>query len=150
MGLLLSGLVTGGFGFFKDWLKGKQENAQAELAIKQAQVATENEIRLQVAKGELDNTNERIKMMKSSWMDEVTYFLFYLPLLNMFISPFVDLVMIGEYKQGMLAEAASLALTNLNNSPSWYIVMVVILACLSVGYSKGIEKILNAMNVFKK
>lgn len=150
MSLLLSGFVTGGFGFLKEWLAGKKEQSLAELTIKQEQARTDNQIKLQVAKGELDNTNERIKMMKSSWMDEVTYFLFYLPLLNMFISPFVDLVMIGEYKQGMLAEAASLALTNLNNSPSWYIVMVVILACLSVGYSKGIEKILNTMNVFKK
>lgn len=149
MSLILSGLLTGGISFLKQWWTGKQKNAEQLLAISQEQAKTANMIRLQEVKGELDNTNERIKMMKSSWMDEVTYILFYLPLLNMFISPFVDLYMIGVYREGMLAEAASLALTNLNNSPSWYILMVVILACLSVGYSKGIDKILNTINMFK-
>ena len=150
---ILAGMVTslfsGSFTLIKQWYEGKQKNAEQELSIRQQEAKTNNEIRLQVAKGELDNTNERIKMMNSSWRDEWFTLLFSIPLLNLFISPFVDIVMVAEYREGMLAEAASEALTNLDNAPLWYIVIVLIMFCLSFGYEKGIDKILDVMNTKK-
>ena len=91
----------------------------------------------------------RIDQMASSWKDEWFTLIFSMPLINLFASPFVDLVMIGNYQQGMLADAASVALNNLDQAPDWYVFIVIMMVCLSYGYRKGLDQILGLVNKFK-
>ncbi|AOQ26821.1 hypothetical protein [Vibrio phage S4-7] len=150
MGVILKGLLTGGFSFLSSWWEGKQEEAKMELQIKQAQKATDNTIKLKYATGEIEADNERIKQMELSWKDEWFTLLFSIPLVNLFISPFVDLIMIGEYQEGMLASAANTALQNLDSAPTWYVFIIVVMVMLSYGYRKGIDQILGIWSKFRK
>ena len=142
---LATGLITGGFGFLKQWWSGKQEQAKQELNIKQETVRVKNEIKLKQVVGQLDIDQERVKQMAKSWKDEYWLILYSIPLINMFISPFVDLIMLGEYSEGMLAKAASAALTNLDTAPLWYIIVILMMTFLSWGYRKGLDKVLDLM-----
>ncbi len=147
---IATGLITGGFGFLKQWWSGKQEQTKQELHIKQETVRVANEIKLKQVVGQLDIDAERVKQMDKSWKDEWFMILFSIPLVNMFISPFLDLLMTGIYTQGMLATAASQALTNLDTAPVWYIVVILSMVFLSWGYRKGLDRVLNIMNFGKK
>lgn len=139
----LAGLVTGGFSFLSEWWKGKQEQSKQKLAIEQEYLRVENEIKLKQITAQLDEDGERVRQMATSWKDEWWLILFSIPLVNMFISPFVDLFFMSEYRDGMLAEAASEALTNLDNAPDWYILTIMIMVMLSWGYRKGLDALVD-------
>ncbi|BAV80890.1 hypothetical protein [Vibrio phage RYC] len=147
--VLLKGLVTGGFSFLSSWWEGKQEQAKQELQLKQETLRVENQIKLKRVTAQLDNDAERIRQMDRSWKDEWWLILFSIPLVNMFISPFVDLYMAGKYETGMLANAASQALQNLDNAPTWYIVTILMMVFLSWGYRQGLDKVLGLFNFSK-
>lgn len=146
---ILAGIVTGGFSFLSDWWDGKKEQAKQELSIKQETARINNEIRLKQVVGQLDIDASRVEQMSKSWKDEVSMFIFYIPLFTMFLSPFVDLIMLGEYSRGMLALAAESALTNLDNAPSWYTFVVVVITMLNFGYEKGIDKFFQLISRIK-
>ena len=146
---VLKGVFSGSFGIVSDYFKGKQENAKQELYIKQQTAKTNNEIKLAQVTKQLDIDGERVRQMEKSWKDEFWLIVFSIPLLNMFISPFIDLVMIGEYKQGMLSDAASLALNNLDTAPTWYIVVILMMTFLSWGYRKGLDQVLSLLSLGK-
>ena len=150
MGLFLKGLLTGGIGFITEWFKTKQEVARTELEIKKEHARTINQMKLDTLKSELDGDAERIRQMDRSWRDEWFTIIFSLPLVAMFISPFVDLWMSGQYHAGRLAQAASQALQNLDNAPPWYIFVVLMMVFLSYGYRKGFEKLMDFKGFFKK
>lgn len=139
----ITGLVTGGFSFLSEWWKGKQEQSKQKLAIEQEYLRVENEIKLKQITAQLDEDDERVRQMATSWKDEWWLILFSIPLINMFISPFVDLFFMSDYRDGMLAEAASEALSNLDNAPSWYIVVIMTMLFLSWGYRKGLDSIID-------
>lgn len=139
----LAGLVTGGFSFLSEWWKGKQERSKQKLVIEQEYLRVENEIKLKQITAQLDEDGERVRQMATSWKDEWWLILFSIPLVNMFISPFVDLFFMSEYRDGMLAEAASEALTNLDNAPDWYILTIMIMVMLSWGYRKGLDALVD-------
>ena len=67
----------------------------------------------------------------------------------MFLSPFVDLMMLGSYKEGMLAAAASEALSNLDSAPVWYILVILMMTFLSWGHRKGLEQIMSMFSLKK-
>lgn len=144
MNILIGTLLTGGLDFIKAWWKGKKEETQKELEIKQEEKRTDQKIRMENATAGIKQDTSRIKQMANSIKDEIVMIVFYLPLVLMFTSPVVDLWMLkGEYQQGMLAEAAAQGLNNLTEAPMWYQFIVVILAMLSWGYSKGIDQLLS-------
>ena len=141
MSILLQGLITGGFGFLKDWWVGKQAQSKKELEIKQAEVATAQTIKLERARSAENNTTERIKQMKSSLKDEIVMFIFYTPLVASIISPFIDLyqsLKADTYTEGMLAIAASDAIGNFSAMPMWYVMIVLLMALWSWGASKEV------------
>ncbi len=146
---IIKGILTGGFSFLQSWWEGKQEQAKQELAIKQESVRVENEIKLKQVTAQLDIDAERVRQMDKSWKDEWWLIIFSIPLVNMFLSPFVDLVMVGAYKEGMLAQAASEALKNLDTAPTWYIVVILMMTFLSWGYRKGLDQVMSMFN-FKR
>ena len=116
MPVWLTGVITGGFSFLSDWWKGKQEQAKQELSIKQETARVGNEIKLKQITAQLDEDGERVRQMSTSYKDEWFMFLFSIPLVNMFISPFVDLMYMTEYRDNMLADAAAEALQNLDSA----------------------------------
>ena len=146
---IITGIVTGGFSFLSDWWKGKQDQAKQELQIKQESIRVGNEIKLKQVTAQLDIDAERVKQMDKSWKDEWWLVIFSIPLVNMFLSPFVDLMMLGTYQEGMLASAASEALKNLDTAPTWYIVVILMMTFLSWGYRKGLDQVMGLFN-FKK
>ena len=77
-------------------------------------------------------------------------FLFSIPLVNMFISPFVDLMYMTEYKDNMLADAAAEALQNLDSAPIWYIVIILTMVFLSWGYRRGLDTVVDLIVKRKK
>ena len=146
----VTGILTGGFSFLSDWWKGKQEQAKQELTIKQETVRIENEIKLKQVVAQLDEDAERVKQMASSFKDEWFMFLFSIPLVNMFISPFVDLFYMEEYRDNMLADAAAEALRNLDSAPTWYVIVILTMVFLSWGYRKGLDAVVNMIINRKK
>ena len=144
---ILKGILTGGFSFLSDWWKGKQEEAKKELEIKQEKIRVDNQIRLKQISAQLDIDAERVRQMDKSWKDEWWLLVFSIPLLNMFLSPFLDLYMVGVYKEGMLAVAASEALQNLDTAPTWYIVVILMMTFLSWGYRKGLDQVLGLLKI---
>lgn len=144
----VTGILTGGFSFLSEWWKGKQEQAKQELAIKQAKIETLNQIKLKQVVGEIENDGISIRQMESSWKDEWFLILFSLPLVAMFLSPFIDLFfMEGGYKDGLLGLAAMEALRNLDAAPDWYVYIVTVMVMVSYGYRKGIDKL---FSMFKR
>jgi len=146
----LTGILTGGFSFLSDWWKGKQEQAKQELNIKQETVRVGNEIKLKQITAQLDEDGERVRQMSTSYKDEWFMFLFSIPLVNMFISPFVDLMYMTEYKDNMLADAAAEALQNLDSAPVWYIVIILTMVFLSWGYRRGLDTVVDLIIKRKK
>jgi hypothetical protein len=138
---ILTGLLTGGLSFAKEWWKGKQEQSIKELEIKQEERRTDQTIRLEQARAAVGNTNERIKQMANSWKDEVVMIIFYTPLVSGMISPFIDLYFSlkdNSYVQGMLATAASESVDNFSTMPLWYVLIVLLIALYSWGASKEV------------
>lgn len=89
----ITGILTGGFSFLSEWWKGKQEQAKQELAIEQAKVETLNQIKLKQVVGEIENDGISIRQMETSWKDEWFLILFSLPLIAMFLSPFIESIL---------------------------------------------------------
>lgn len=138
----LTGILTGGFSFLSQWWEGKKEQAQAELEIKKAQQETENTIRLKQATAEIENDGISLSNMNTSWKDEWWLILFSLPLIAMFLSPFLDIFLLYDtYKAGMLADAAKAALINLSDSPDWYSYIVSLMVSIAYGRRQGIDKL---------
>lgn len=138
---VFKGLITGGFSFLGEWWKGKQEESKKELEIKQEEKRTQQTIRLERAKSAEENTTERIRQMSKSWKDEVVMIIFYTPLVASIVSPFIDLyfaIKSTVYVQGMLAKAASEAVSNFSSMPLWYILIVLLIALYSWGASKEV------------
>lgn len=150
MPVWLTGVITGGFSFLSDWWKGKQEQAKQELNIKQETARVGNEIKLKQITAQLDEDGERVRQMSTSYKDEWFMFLFSIPLVNMFISPFVDLMYMTEYKDNMLADAAAEALQNLDSAPSWYIIIILTMVFLSWGYRRGLDTVVDLIVKRKK
>ena len=146
----LTGVITGGFSFLSDWWKGKQEQAKQELSIKQETARVGNEIKLKQITAQLDEDGERVRQMSTSYKDEWFMFLFSIPLVNMFISPFVDLMYMTEYKDNMLADAAAEALQNLDSAPTWYIIIILTMVFLSWGYRRGLDTVVDLIVKRKK
>lgn len=138
----ITGILTGGFSFLSEWWKGKQEQAKQELAIKQARAHTENQIKLKQVTGEIENDAISLRQMSKSYKDEWFMILFSLPLVAMFLSPFLDLIFLEEgYQDGMLGRAAMEALKNLDAAPDWYIYIITVMVMVSYSYRKGIDKL---------
>lgn len=150
MSVWLTGVITGGFSFLSDWWKGKQEQAKQELSIKQETARVGNEIKLKQITAQLDEDGERVRQMSTSYKDEWFMFLFSIPLVNMFISPFVDLMYMTEYKDNMLADAAAEALQNLDSAPTWYIIIILTMVFLSWGYRRGLDTVVDLIVKRKK
>lgn len=143
----ITGILTGGFSFLSEWWKGKQVESKQKLAIEQAKVETLNQIKLKQVTASIENDTVSLKQMENSWKDEWFLILFSLPLIAMFLSPFLDLLLIGTYQDGMLGKAAMEALHNLDSAPDWYAYIVTIMVCVSWGYRKGIDQL---FSLFKK
>lgn len=138
----ITGLMTGGFSFLSEWWKGKKEQAQKELEIKQAEKETTNNIRLKQATAQIENDTISIVQMQRSFKDEWFLILFSLPLIALFISPFLDLFLtFSDYKEGMLSQAAMQSLKNLDSAPDWYTYIITVMCMVSFGYRKGIDKL---------
>lgn len=138
----ITGILTGGFSFLSEWWKGKQEQAKQELAIQQAQANTINQIKLKQVSGEVDNDAISLEDMKNGWKDDWLLILFSMPLIAMFVSPFLDLFMMeGDYQQGMLAQAAMQALHNLDAAPDFYTYIMTVIVMVVYGYRKGVDKL---------
>ncbi|ATN93377.1 hypothetical protein [Pseudoalteromonas phage J2-1_QLiu-2017] len=135
-------LLLGGVEVFNNWREGKKQEALKELEIKQASQRSMQELRLTQAKADIDADHARILQMDKSWKDEWWTAIWSLPLVGIFLSPFIDLLLLQEYTVGALGNASSLALSNLENAPMWYVVGLIIQMCLSFGYRKGIDTIL--------
>lgn len=139
----ITGILTGGFSFLSEWWKGKKDLAEQEMRIKQEIKRSENEMKLTALTAQINEDSERVRQMSKSWKDEWFTFLFSIPLINMFISPFVDIYFMQDYRDNMLADAAKEALNNLDSAPTWYIVVMLTMTFLSYGYRKGLDNIMN-------
>lgn len=87
-----------------------------------------------------------VAAMAKSFKDEYLLLIFTLPLIAIFISPFVDLFMLGEYTQGCLQIAAMEGLTGLSTTPDWFTYIIGSM----VGVSFGLKGVGNVINKMKK
>ncbi|AUR83467.1 TMhelix containing protein [Vibrio phage 1.034.X._10N.261.46.B7] len=114
---VIGDLINGVTGFFTERQKGENAEKMTDL--------------------------EATKQMAGSWKDEYLLILFSLPLIGMFTSPFIDLIMADTYHNGDLLTASTQALHNLEGAPDWYINIVVMMVAVSFGYRKLINYRLN-------
>jgi hypothetical protein len=129
-------VITGGVtGLVGKWLdnKAKESDAKHEAKITKIHQAGSWETTAAV-------------QMASSLKDEWWTFWLSLPLIGIFISPFIDLIMIGEYTQGMIMSAALKGLNGLEQAPVWYTYLVGI----SVSASFGIRAVGETVNKLRK
>lgn len=95
------------------------------------------ELELKQLSQESDWDTKNADARKGSWGDEWFIIIFSFPLINLFISPFVDLYMEdGAYQKGQLADAAYKSLQSLDTAPDWYITILLIMVAASFGYRK--------------
>ncbi|AUR89286.1 TMhelix containing protein [Vibrio phage 1.121.O._10N.286.46.C4] len=87
-----------------------------------------------------------VGQMASSLKDEWWTFWLSLPLIAIFMSPFIDLFMVGQYAQGMIMAAALKGLAGLDQAPTWYSYLVGI----SVSASFGIRAVGETINKLRK
>ncbi len=87
-----------------------------------------------------------VGQMAKSFKDEWFMFVFSLPLVAIFISPFVDLVMVGEYTQGCLQTAALSGIAGLKQAPDWYCYVL----GMQVGASFGVKGAGEIVNKLRK
>ena len=139
-------LITAGVSLLTTWVKGKQEVAEKKTELKKATQQALHTHQMKLLEGEQSESLIRIKAMNNSWKDEWWLVIFSIPLVNMFISPFLDLYYLGEYQEGMLALAASEALQNLDKAPLWYITTILMMVFLSWGYKRGFDNVLGLLN----
>lgn len=84
-----------------------------------------------------------IKGMAGSLKDEWWVMVFSIPLVAIFTSPFVDLLMSDlPYEQGSLLVAGKLALSGLSSAPDWYTYLLGMMIGASFGV-KGVGQIMN-------
>ncbi len=130
-------LVTGGI----TSLVGKYfDNKQAQQEQKHTQ-------KMQCILGKQDWEITAVAQMAQSFKDEWFMFIFSLPLILTFISPLVDLYMLGEYSQGMFLTAAQEGLQGLESCPTWYVSTIMMMVGVSFG-TKGFHKVLDIKNKF--
>lgn len=89
-----------------------------------------------------------VGQMAKSFKDEYLMFIFTLPLIAIFISPFVDLVMLGNYTQGCLQTAAMTGLKGLAETPDWYTYLIGLMVGASYGV-KGVGQVVNKLKSTK-
>ncbi|MCP4437737.1 MAG: hypothetical protein GY810_02240 [Aureispira sp.] len=85
-----------------------------------------------------------ISQMASSMKDEWWTFWLSLPLIAIFTSPFIDLIMLGEYTQGCLQIAALKGLAGLESAPTWFTYLIGISISASFGI-RGVGGIVNKL-----
>ncbi len=127
---LITGGVTGLVGQYMD-------NKKAEGAAKHERKLT----KINQA-GNWETT--AVGQMASSMKDEWWTFWLSLPLIAIFISPFIDLIMLGEYTQGCLQIAALKGLAGLESAPTWFTYLIGISISASFGI-RGVGEVVNKL-----
>ena len=116
------------------------------LDHKSAKQKLKQELDLATLKNTTDWESTMANASVTSWKDEYLLIIFSLPLIGMFVSPYVDLIVLlytnGSYTNGMLSRAATEALTNLGTAPNWYVMVIFTM----VGASFGVKKLTEFMN----
>lgn len=112
---------------------------------KQEQQKQTHTQKMQIITGKQDWETLSIKQMAGSLKDEYLLFIFSLPLITIFCSPLVDLLMLeGSYQKGQLMTAALLGLQGLESTPLWYTYTLGIMISASFGI-KGADKMINKL-----
>ena len=120
-------------GLVKTVFDGWSKKAEAKAQVKADQIA---------ASGQADV--EATKQMRYSWKDEYWLILFSTPLIGMFASPYIDVIVALtqgslDYVPGMLLLASTQALINLEQAPLWYRAIIIMMVAVSYGYRKLIS-----------
>lgn len=107
----------------------------------------QQEIELATLRNTSDWESTMANASVTSWKDEYLLIIFSLPLIGMFVSPYIDLIVLlytnGVYLDGMLAQAATEALSNLSMAPDWYVMVIFTM----VGASFGVKKLTEVMSI---
>lgn len=104
---------------------------------KQKKNELKQELELKQLSQESDWDTKNADARKGSWADEWFIILWSIPLIPLFISPFVDIYMSTEpYREGQLMEASYKALEGLDKAPDYYVTVLLIMVAASFGYRK--------------
>ncbi len=134
MALNIASILTGGItNLVGKWFDNKSKESDAKHIQKLTKIETQ---------GNWETT--AVAQMAKSFKDEYLLFIFTLPLIATFISPFVDLIMLGNYTQGCLQTAASTGLKGLEDAPDWYTYLIGMITGVSYGL-KGVGNIVNKL-----
>lgn len=119
------------------------------LGHKQKKAELQQEIELKILSNTADWEATMANASVTSWKDEYLLIIFSLPLIGLFLSPYLDLIVVGysdsDYVQGGLAEAATMALANLDTAPDWYVAVIFTM----VGASFGVKKLTELTTKFR-
>lgn len=130
---IITGGVTDLVGKYFDNKKEKQEQIHSQ---KVAQI-----------QGKHDWETMSVRAMVSSLKDEWFTLVFSLPLVSIFVSPFVDLFMIDSpYVKGQFMDAGLSGLAGLSSAPDWYTYLL----GMMVGASFGVKGVGGIINKLKK
>lgn len=134
MAIGIASLLTGGITtLVGKWFDNKSKESDAKHEQKITKIAQQ---------GDWETT--AVAQMAKSFKDEYLLFIFTLPLIATFISPFVDLFMLGEYTQGCLQKAAATGLAGLESAPDWYTYLIGMMTGVSYGI-KGVGNVVNKL-----
>ena len=120
-------LLTGGMNIYREKKQHEAEltkiERQGEIKIRDAQVKSAVK---QAEEGQQADINlDKLSFKHRGWKDEYLLILFTVPLVILFLAPLVDLwLFIEVYKAGDLTTAVQSGFTALNQTPTWYKVMV--------------------------
>ena len=134
MAIGIASLLTGGITtLVGKWFDNKSKESDAKHEQKITKITQQ---------GDWETT--AVAQMAKSFKDEWFMFIFSLPLIAIFVSPFVDLFMLGEYSQGCLQTAAMSGLSGLSAAPDWYVYLISMMVGVSFGV-KGIGKVVTGL-----
>lgn len=121
------------------WLSNKKAKGEAVHNEKLNQIKNKHKWETIVA-----------QQMTGTWKDEFFVLLFSFPLITMFISPYVDMIMRwkngGAYIEGELLLASQSALIALANAPLWYSTILGVM----IGATFGVKSVTRGILQLRK
>lgn len=137
---LVPGVVKGLWDLGSQYFQNKKEKQQAIHNKEMEVIATQEKWDLEV-----------IRKSDSTWKDEFLLLVFSMPILNLFIGPYVDLLLSEQpYQQGDWTRAALQGLVAVDGVGDWYVTILMVMVASSFGYKKIVEPFINKLDLRKK
>ena len=133
------GIIKGIWELGSQYFQNKKEKQQAIHQKEMEVIATQENWDLEV-----------VRKSDSTWKDEFLLLVFSMPILNLFIGPYVDLILSDQpYQQGDWTRAALDGLIAVDGVGDWYVTILMVMVASSFGYKKIVEPFISKLKYSK-